>query len=167
MAKSTKGRHVVERVQPPEALVRVGNPILSWLLRSPLHGLVDEQLMLLHFGGCRTGRIYTVVVGRRNIYGHLGTLTSSGWRVNFRGGTEVEVTLEGKRRRGHAELVEDPDEVARLYGNLIEEHGLEQAARRLGIRINVDRMPTHEELVDVVRRSGLSFITIDLDGRAR
>jgi hypothetical protein len=167
MARTTEGGHAVERAMPPKALIRVGNPIFGWLLRSPLHGLVDEHLMLLHFRGHKTGRRYTVVVGRRNIAGKLGTLTSSGWRVNFRGGTEVEVTLEGKRWRGHAELVEDPDEVARLYGNLIEEYGLEQAGRRLGIRINVDRMPTHEELVAAVKRSGLSFITIDLDHRAR
>jgi hypothetical protein len=33
---------------------------------------------------------------------------------------------------------------------------------RLGIKINVDRMPTHEELVDAIERSGLSLITIDL-----
>jgi hypothetical protein len=31
-----------------------------------------------------------------------------------------------------------------------------------GIKINVDRMPTHEELVDAIERSGLSLITIDL-----
>lgn len=167
MAETTEGRPAVERMKPPEALVKVGNPIFGWLLRSPLHGLVDEHLMLLHFRGRKTGRIYTVVVGHRRIGGDLGILTSSGWRANFRGGTEVEVTLEGERRRGRAELVEHPDEVARVYRDLIEEYGLEQAGRRLGIRINVGRMPTHEELADAIRRSGLSFITIDLEGRAR
>ena len=39
-------------------------------------------------------------------------LTNSGWRVNFRGGAPVEVTLEGENRRGDAELVEDPEEEA-------------------------------------------------------
>ncbi len=61
-----------------------------------------------------------------------------------------------------AELVEDTDEVARIYANLIEEYGREQAVRRLGIRINVDRMPTREELVDALERSVLSFVAIDL-----
>jgi hypothetical protein len=58
--------------------------------------------------------------------------------------------------------VEDTDEVARIYANLIEEYGREQAVRRLGIRINVDRMPTREELVDALERSVLSFVAIDL-----
>ena len=61
-----------------------------------------------------------------------------------------------------AELVEDTDEVAGIYANLIEEYGREQAVRRLGIRINVDRMPTREELVDALERSVLSFVAIDL-----
>ncbi len=52
--------------------------------------------------------------------------------------------------------------MARIYANLIEEYGHEQARRRLGIRINVDRMPIHEELVDAIERSGLSFVAIDL-----
>ena len=78
----------------------------------------------------------------------------------------VELALVGERRRGHAELVEDPNEVARLYGNPIEEHELERTGRRLGFRINVDRAPAREELVDAVRWSGLTSITIDLDDRA-
>ena len=155
----------VERVKPPEAMVRIANPIFGWILRSPLHGLVDEQLMLLHFRGRNTGRAYTVVVGHRNIDGRPGVLTNSGWRVNFRGGAPVEVTFEGERRSGHAEIAEDPEEVARVYARLIERYGYEKAGRRLGIRINVDRTPTREELLYVVRRSGLSLVTIDLDDK--
>ena len=95
-------------------------------------------------------------------------MTNSGWRFNFRGGSPVELTLKGRLRRGHADLVENSEEVARVYASLIEEYGYEQAGRRLGIRINVDRPPTHGELLDAIRRSGLSLVTLDLDdGAAR
>ena len=94
MAGTTEKRPAVERAKPPEMMAKVGNPIFGWLLRSPLHGLVDEHLMLLHFRGRKTGRGYTLPVGRRDIDGRLGVLTSSGWRVNFRGGAPVEVTVE-------------------------------------------------------------------------
>jgi hypothetical protein len=158
----------VERVIPPRAMIRIANPLFRRLLRSPLHGLVDEHLMLLHFRGRRSGREYAVVVGRRNIGGRLSILTSSPWRLNLRGGVvEVEATIEGERRRGRAEIEEDPDEVAYVYANLIGEYGYERAGRRLGIKINVDRMPTHEVLVDAIERSGLSVITIDLEGEDR
>ena len=155
-------RPAVERIRPPEAIIKVGNPIFDWLLRSRLHGLVDEHFMLVRFRGRKTGRSYTLPVGRRTIDGRLGVLTNSPWRVNFRGGAPVEVILEGELQRGRAELVEDPEAMARIYANLIEEYGHEQAGRRLGIRINVDRMPTHEELVDAIERSRLSFVAIDL-----
>ena len=72
--------------------------------------------MLLTFKGRKAGRIYTVVVGRHEVNGKLivplGT-TGRQWRLNFRGEAPVHVTVEGKPRRGWAELVENPEEVAR------------------------------------------------------
>lgn len=165
MPATNDQRLAVERVKPPEAVMKIANPLFGWMLGSPLHGLVDEHLLLLHFRGRKTGRAYTVVAGHRNIDGRLGVLTNSGWRVNFRGGAPVEVTLKGERRRGHADLVEEPAQVARVYATLIEEHGYERAGRQLGIRINVDRPPTHEELIDLMRRSGLSLVAIEPDDK--
>jgi hypothetical protein len=150
MAQTTGQRYAVERVKPPEALIKVGNPIFSWLLRSPLRGFIGGHLMLLHFRGRKTGRCYKVVAGRRTIDGQLGVLTNSAWRTNVWYSARVEVTLASQRRPGHAEVVEDPEEVAHVYRGLIEEYAFEQAGRRLGIRINANRMPKHEELVDLV-----------------
>ncbi len=164
MPQTDASNPAVERVIPPKAMISIANPIFRRLLRSPLHGLVDEHLMLLRFRGRSSGRTYEVVVGRRNICGHLAVLTSSPWRANLRGGVPVEATIEGERRRGQAGLEEDPERVAHVYANLIEQYGHERAGRRLGVRINVDSLPTREELVDAVRRSGLSMLTIDLEG---
>jgi hypothetical protein len=61
MAQTTGQQYAVERVKPPKALVKASNPIFSWLLRSPLRGLIGEHLMLLHFRGRKTGRSYKVV----------------------------------------------------------------------------------------------------------
>ncbi len=71
MAQTTCQRYAVERVKPPETLIKVGNPIFSWLLRSPLRGLIGGHLMLLHFRGRKTRRCYKVVAGRRTIDGQL------------------------------------------------------------------------------------------------
>jgi hypothetical protein len=168
MPQTDASNPAVERVIPPKAIIRIANPLFRWLLRGPLRGLVDEHLLLLRFRGRKSGRHYEMVVGRRNIGGRLVVLTSSPWRLNLCGGVvEVEATIEGERRRGRAELEEDAEEVAYVYANLIEEYGYEQAGRRLGIKINVDRMPTHGELVDAIKRSGLSVITIALESKDR
>jgi hypothetical protein len=87
-------------------------------------------------------------------------LTNSGWRHNFTGGKDIDVTLRGRRQGAYAVLLDDPDAVAAVYARLIGELGPSRAARRLGLRINLDRAPTRGELRDAVQRSGLSIVQI-------
>jgi hypothetical protein len=160
---SDNGRPPVEGAEPPEALAKVVNPLIKLLLRSPLHQPLSRHLMLLAFRGRKSGKRYEVVVGRHEVDGALfvptGT-TGRRWRLNFRGGTSVEVTLGGSRRRGRGELVEEPDEVARIHRLLLGRVGLKNA-RRLGLRVNVDREPSDEELK--VPLAGRGVISIELD----
>jgi hypothetical protein len=159
----------VQRVQPPKAPYDVVNRVLGWVLSSPRRASrVGEHLLLLHLSGRRTGRRIDVTVAFRDASdGRLLVLTSSGWKVNLRGRPEVEVTLRGVRSPATAELVEDVDAVARVFRALIFEPGDAKAGRRLGIRINEDRVPTLEELVDAARRDGLSLIYLQVNGTAR
>ena len=157
------GQPPVEGAEPPEALARVVNPVIKVLLRSPLHRPFSRHLMLLAFRGRKTGKTYEVVVGRHELDGALlvptGT-TGRRWRLNFRGRTSVEVTLEGRRQRGWGELVEEPDEVARVHQLLLDRVGAKNA-RRLGLRVNVDREPTEEELK--VPLAGRGVVRIELE----
>ncbi len=156
----------VERVHPPKAPYRVVNPVLQWLLSSPRRSRqVGEHLLLLHLTGRKSGRRMDIPVGyRRSGDGRLLVLTNAGWRVNLRGRPDVEVTLQGVRRPAVAQLVEDADTVARVYHELIEAVGHDKAGRRMGIRINVDRVPTLAELADAARREGLSLVYLDVPG---
>lgn len=146
-------------------MTRVGNPVLTWLLSGPRRAArIGRDLLVLHVTGRRTGRVYsTPVAYHRQADGSLLVLTSSTWRVNLRGGpTPVGLTLLGRRVAATAVLQEDPFAVAEVYERLIEKHGLAEAGRRLGIRINVDRVPTYEELVDAVQRDRLSVVHLVL-----
>jgi len=160
---SEEGRPTVEGAEPPEALARVVNPLIKALLRSPLHGPFSRHLMLLAFRGRKSGKRYEIVVGRHEVNGALvvptGT-TGRRWRLNFRGGTPAQVTLGDSRRHGWGELIEDPDEVVRIHRVLLSRIGLKKA-RRLGLRVNVDREPTDEELK--VPLAGRGVVRIELD----
>jgi hypothetical protein len=90
----------------------------------------------------------------------VSVLTNSGWRHNFTGGKDIDVTLRGRRQGARAVLIDDPDTVGAIYERLLGELGVSRAARRLGLRINLDREPTHAELRDAVQRSGLSIVQI-------
>lgn len=161
MSTSTD-KPAVERIHPPGWLMRVVNPVVTQLIKRGVPTSIAERLMILHFTGHKSGRRYDIPVGYRRIDGRMGVLSNSPWRVNFRGGRDIEVTLETKRRPAHASITEDVDEVAAIYESQIAHFGHEQAGRHLGLRINVDRPPTRDELRDLVRSVGLTVIWIDL-----
>jgi hypothetical protein len=147
----------VERRHPPKALMRLVNPLVRRLAG---RGRAGGQILLLHYVGRRTGRHFDVPAGYHLIDGVVSVLTNSGWRHNFAGGQNIEVTLRGVRQPAHVVLCDDPDEVAEIYGRLIKEWGTDRAGRRLGLRFNVDRAPTRDELKDGIRRSGLSIVRV-------
>lgn len=158
---STTTQQAVERIHPPRWLIgHLVNPVARKVLRRK--GRLTQEVLLLRFQGRRTGRRYEIPVGYRRIDGRLALLTNSGWRHNFRDGRDVEIMLDGSVLSARATLLDDPAEVARIYEILIDEVGLDDAARRLGIRIHVDRKPTRDELAVMATRSGLSIIWLDV-----
>lgn len=154
----------VERVLPPPAPFDLVNRTMRWLLSSTSRSRsVGQHLLLLHLTGRISGRVIDVPVAYRvRSDGRLLVLTSSTWRVNLRDRPAVDVTWRGTRYPATAELVEDPGAVAEVYGHLIVEEGRGRAARRLGVRVNVDRDPTHAELVEAARRDRLSVVYVDV-----
>ena len=95
------------------------------------------------------------------IDGVVSLLTNSGWRRDFTGGKDIEVTFRGRRQGARAVLIDDADTVAAVYERLIGELGPSRAKRRLRLGgFNLDRAPTFGELRDAVQRSGLSIVQI-------
>jgi len=117
--------------------------------------------MLLHVTGRKSGRVYVIPVGRHYHEGQLVASAGGAWRRNVAGGADLEVTLDGRRRRAHGELLDDPQVVAKIFGDLLVGVGLRRAIR-LGLKINVDRAPTPEELrAALVHRMVLRLSILD------
>lgn len=155
----------ITRKVPPAALVRAVNPIARLLLRSPLHGLLDPTVLLLHVTGRKTGRRYDIPVGYTAIENRLILVTTARWRVNLRGGGDVEVTRHGVRRPMHALLDEDPASVAVAYDSVIGHLGWPKAARQLGIATAHGARPTLLELRVAAQVYGWAVITLTAPGR--
>lgn len=112
-----------------------GNDFMSWVLRSPLHGMLSNGMMLITITGRKTGRKYTTPVGYYRENGTLWVMTSRDrtWWKNLTGGAEVSLLL--KRQPVSAVAEPDLDEKAvqtRMFEYI--KH-VPQAARPLGIRI--------------------------------
>ncbi|RLK09623.1 deazaflavin-dependent oxidoreductase (nitroreductase family) [Micromonospora sp. M71_S20] len=138
---------------------------MRWFLSTPRRAQrVGRHLLLLHVVGRRSGRELVFPVAYRDGGdGRLLVLTNSPWRVNLRDRPDIAVTLLGRRLAARAQLVEDPDLVAQVYHSLIEQAGYQRAGRRMGIKINVPRTPTHDELTEAARRDGLALVYLDVE----
>jgi hypothetical protein len=128
------------------AMTRFGNLFVRPLLRSSA-GQRMHELAMLCFDGRLTGRRYEVPVAFHELGGEPLILTASGWKANLRGGADVEFVHDGRRMPMRAELIEDADEVARIYEALLLKDGLEEAKpTKIGLKVEGDRMPSCAEI---------------------
>jgi hypothetical protein len=85
------------------------NRVISRLLRSPLHRLLDRWLLLLTVSGRRTGRAYTLPVqyARRGdaLYVLPGRAAQKTWWRNLRGGAPVLLHLSGRDSAAWGEVL--------------------------------------------------------------
>ena len=152
-------RPPVEEAPPPRALVRGLNVVLRRLLRSPLHRPLSARLMLLVVTGRKTGRTYVVPVGRHQTNGTFLVSAMGAWRANLRGGAPVRLVVDGRTHAGYAELEEDPDQVAHGYKALLDQLG--RKPREVGLKVNIARSPTIEELKPAL--TGRRIVRVRLD----
>jgi hypothetical protein len=112
-----------------------GNDFMSWILRSPLHGMLSKGMMLITVTGRRTGKKYTLPVGYYPENGNLWIITSRDrtWWKNLRGGADVSLLLKRKIVCAFAEPELELDAVeARMHDYL---KNVPQAAKPMGIRM--------------------------------
>ena len=112
-----------------------GNDFMSWMLRSPFHGVLSNGMMLITVTGRKTGKKYTTPVGYYEEGGFLWVITSRDrtWWKNLQGGAEVGLLLKRKPVTALAEPDLDEKAVeARMYEYV---RHVPQAAKPLGIRV--------------------------------
>jgi hypothetical protein len=156
---------------PPQARIRSSvpsirvlhaiNPIVAALLRTPLHGLLSSQLILLTYTGRKTGKRYTIPVGYARDGEALVVFSSRPWRRNLHGGAPVEVLLQGRRYSGTAVPIEDPEEVTAEVERTIGSYGHKGTEWRTGITLDATPPPTREEIAQAMQ--GHAVIRIRLD----
>jgi hypothetical protein len=127
------------------------NPIMIWMLYSPLHGILSGNMMVVNYTGRKSGKAYRLPVSYKRIDDTL--LTSSyqtrTWWRNLRGGVPVTVHLQGKDINGLAEVIEDEHGV--MNGITAFIGGDPQTARMFGVKLGADGQPEPESLHQVAR----------------
>jgi hypothetical protein len=141
----------MESSPPSNALLAVLNPTVKLLSRTPL-GRVLGPLGAIRYTGRRSGKTLLVATGIHPIGdGAYGAFSREPWRLNFRGGADVEVRHRGRRRPARAELVEDPADVCPAFRVALQASG----QRILGVSVPPGQLVTEADLeaigLDLIR----------------
>jgi len=149
----------VEISHPPEVVLRAINPLLGFVLRSPL-GAGLKEFMIVSFHGRKTGRSFSVPVSAHHIDGDLYVLLSAAWKYNFRDGAPAEVRYAGKTAPMQGQLITEPAAVAELTHRTAASYGAKKAQRTMGLKFRGNAIPSVEEFTEASGRLGLAAIRL-------
>ena len=144
-----------------KALYSVINPVVKFILSSPLHGLMSRNTVILEFHGRKSGKIYTTPVSYRATNGGLHCFTDSAnkWWRNLQGGDEVGVTLRGRKRKGKPSVLADGSEkVQTALRDLLIASPRDVA--HAGVAFEADGQPVPSDVVEASK--SLVLISIEL-----
>jgi len=121
------------------------NPILAWILRSPLHSLLSGNTLLITYQGRKSGKTYTAPVN----YVRDGDAL---WVVSFRHRTwwrnlrdsEVTVRIQGKDLSGVAKAITDHQEVADSL--MVYLRKVPHIVKYFGVGLDASGQPKPEEV---------------------
>ena len=112
-----------------------GNDFMSWVLRSPFHAMLSNNMMLITVHGRKTGKKYTLPVSYYQQDGCLWVLSnrSRTWWRNVQGGADVSLLLRRQPVSAFAEAELETRAVERLLCEYLRY--IPQSARSMGIRM--------------------------------
>lgn len=143
------------------ALYSVINPVVKFVLRSPVHGLLSRNTLLLEFKGRKSGKSYTTPVSYYEHDGQVDCFTdrNNTWWRNLVDGNEVTLTIRGHRIAGTPSVTLDgsPSMQSALHDFLV---ATPRDAAFAGIALNADGRPEAADVAKAVQN--LVHISIDL-----
>ena len=136
------------------------NPMMVWLLKSPLHGMISKGVMLVSVTGRKSGKMISTPT---NYLRDGTTLWVISWRDrkwwrNLRGGAKVRVLLAGRSVEGRGQVIED--EVAVAHSLFDYYRRVPQYAKYVKIGMDTAGLPISADCERVA--SSMVMIRIDL-----
>lgn len=140
---------------------RVLNAVMRVLLRSPLHGLRSQRVLLLEFRGRRSGRRYRMPLSYWE-RGDAGVvcLTSAAWSRWWPNVVDapVVVWLRGARVEGRAQVVAEADLKLELVAGFLR-HNVHDA-HHYGVELDGGECPREPSLAALARSGYTKVISV-------
>jgi len=126
----------------PLWIFKIANPLVKALLRSPAHGRLSNQLMLLTYQGRTSGKQYTIPIGYFPwAKGQVIAFTSARWFVNVRDGRPVTLLIKRRPVTATATVIEERRALLATLAEFVKRLG-PATAHRLPVGLPADRPPT-------------------------
>jgi hypothetical protein len=140
-------------------IITLANRLMIPLLRSPLHRLVSDTLILLSFQGRKSGKTYTFPTGYTQQDNQVEIITYRSWWKNLRGNAPVTLWLKGKKRRGEASVFFGDETVAQALLPIARRS--RQMRKLYEIELDAQGQPQEESVLRAARVTALVRIRLD------
>jgi len=136
------------------------NPIMIWLLKSPLHGMISKGVVLVTVTGRKSGKSISTPT---NYLCDENTLWVISWRErtwwrNLRGGANVQVLLAGRSVEGRGQVIEEEKAVAQNLFSYY--HKVPKYAKYVEIGLDTAGNPIHTDCERAAQK--MVMVRIDL-----
>ena len=124
------------------------NPLVTWLLRSPLRQVMDSSTLLLTYTGRKSGQAYTFPISYAQTGDRLRLITAAHklWWQSLAANSTVTLWLRGQRRTGQAavaplDLPSRVEVMLSVYKGMPRRLAEQQAATAVVVDIQLDPLP--------------------------
>lgn len=144
---------------------KIVNPLVRLILRSPLHGLMSDTLLLITYRGHKTGREYSLPVQYvqtgQTIYIMPGMPERKTWWRNLKETSPVQITLRGQFLAGHATVLKPTsDSESILEGLCLFLRRFPEMAKVHHIGIGADRNFIAAELQQAAKQAVIIHVEL-------
>ena len=127
------------------------NPAVCSLLRSPLHGLMSKNTLLLEFSGRKSGRLLSTPISYyiKNQTAHCFTSRSFDWWRNLKIRAEAHLTIKGEKWKSTPIVEIDDHELMRLQLDAFL-RAVPRDAAHADVSLGNNGHPDHDDIYRVV-----------------
>lgn len=161
MATTTTASPRIKSTVPSTRVLHAINPLVSLILRSPLHRLLSGSVLLLSFTGRKTGTQYTIPVSYTREGETLTIFSSKSWWKNLGSGSLVAVRLQGRARMARAEVIEDHASMLEAAERLASTDGYTAVGRKIGLALDDGHPPSSIELAAAMENRVMLRLILD------
>ena len=131
--------------------LRMSNPFMKALLRSPMHGVLSRNYMLITVTGRKSGKSYTTTVNflRHGELLEVVSLRERTWWRNLRSGAPVTLRLQGKVVPGWGTVIEAEQEVAEALAAYLQL--APKVAKYMGVTLDSGGQPRQADTLLAAR----------------